>query len=187
MWSSTRASQGHQIPEELLDTESSSKPHLPKEPRIVSPYAPVLAPIAALSRLSLSLKRTASTRSIPLEPNARISYPGTIQQLNTPAVPRSQSSTPSLTRTYTAASSKSRSSNASLGLASIKQQPTNLIPVDQRGNMGCILDNPDPSRIVIFLPSPPPTQGQAGPATSGSLLVINSPSSQKNPSDHHQH
>jgi hypothetical protein len=86
--------------------------------------------------------------------------------------PLSQSSAFSLARTSTVASSKSPSSLSSL--SGPVERPTNLFQVDERGTLGCVLDKPDPSRLVIFLPR---TQDQGqGPATSGLLLVIDSES-----------
>lgn len=159
LWSSTRPSQGQQLPEELVDAEPAKKTRRSSKTPLVSPNPPMLAPIAAFSRLSLSLdsRRASSTPSIPLDAQA---------------VPRSMSGTPSLTRTSTVTSSASLSQSSSSSLTKTVRRPTNLIQVDKRGNVGCILDEPDPPRLVIFLPSVS-VQGQES-AGSGQLLVIDS-------------
>ena len=164
IWSSTRPSPGPQLPEEFVDSELPTKPPTPYA-RTVSPYAPVLAPLASFSRISLSLRptRSASTRSVPVD---------------APALTPTRSITPALTRTSTITSSTSLSSSSSLsGRSSLTRRPTNnMIQVDRRGNVGCILDQPDPPRLVVFLPAS--TSQQQGPkgAGSGSLLVIDSKS-----------
>ncbi|KAK4033070.1 hypothetical protein C8A01DRAFT_50286 [Parachaetomium inaequale] len=140
LWSSTRPSPGSQLPEEFLDSEPSTQPRRTTEPRTVSPYPPILGPLASFSRLSLSLQTTRSSSAGSVLPDAQ-------------AVPRSRSGTPSsLTRTSTVTSSTtSRSSTPSV--SGLTKRPRNLIQVDKRGNMGCILDQPDPPRLVIFLPA----------------------------------
>jgi hypothetical protein len=52
-----------------------------------------------------------------------------------------------------------------------------MIQVDKRGNVGCILDLPDPPRIVVLLPANALQQQGLNGAESGSLLVIDSKSS----------
>jgi hypothetical protein len=158
LWSSSRPSAGSQLPEEFREPERPPKARRTVEPRTVSPYAPVLGPLASFSRLSLSLQRTRSS-----------STGGAPPEQPTTRSPRPQSGdTPSLTRTSTLTSSTSRSSNSSLG--GITRRPTNLIQVDKRGNVGCILDQPDPARLVIFLPAEETTR--AATRSGPSLLVI---------------
>ncbi len=152
LWSSTRVSRGQQIPKELFGSETP-----PQSPPVVSPYPPVVPSLPNFSRFSLSLepRRASSAQSIHLEPQA---------------VPLSPSSTSSLTRTYTTGSSQSSSSGSIPGNPT--KRPTNLIQVDGRGNVGCVLGQPDPPRLVIFL-APPTDQRPQGLSTSASLLVIN--------------
>ncbi|EAQ84110.1 predicted protein [Chaetomium globosum CBS 148.51] len=156
LWSSSRPSAGSQLPEEFRELERPKKARRTVEPRIVSPYVPVLGPLGSFSRLSLSLQRTRSSSDRSALPE---------QQPVRGPLPQS---TPSLTRTSTITSSTSRSSNSSMG--GITKRPTNLIQVDKRGNMGCILDQPDPARLVIFLPVETPIKATTKPAPS--LLVI---------------
>ena len=84
-------------------------------------------------------------------------------------MPLSPSSTSSLTRTYTAASSQSSSSGSLPGKPT--KRPTNLIQLDSRGNVGCVLGQPDPPRLVIFLA--PPTDQRPQVLATASLLVVN--------------
>lgn len=148
-----------------MDSGPEVKSRRSIQSRTTSPYPPVLAPLASFSRFSLSLEptRSSSTGSAFLDAQA---------------APRIQTETPSLTRTSTVASSRSRSSTSSLG--GLARRKTNLIQVDRRGNVGCILDQPDPPRLVIFLPASEAQQRQrskaapAGAGGSSSLLVIDS-------------
>ncbi|KAK4120037.1 hypothetical protein N657DRAFT_636913 [Parathielavia appendiculata] len=161
VWSSTRLSSGSKLPDEFVDKEATKAARRSIQPPTVSPYPPMLGPLASFSRLSLALSqgRPSSVRSVYL--NGQIS-------------PQRQSRTPSFTGTSTASSPSTSQSSTSSTVGATKR-PTNMIQVDRRGTMGCILDQPEPPRLVVFLPSRNETQNQrwkgvtAGP---GSLLVI---------------
>ncbi|KAH6622697.1 hypothetical protein F5144DRAFT_581216 [Chaetomium tenue] len=156
LWSSSRRSAGFQLPEEFREPEHPSAARRTTEPRTVSPYAPVLGSLGSFSRLSLTPRRTRSSSARSVLPDQQ------------PTQGQRRQSAPSLARASTITSSTSRSSNSSLG--GIFERPTNLIQVDRHGNMGYILDQPDPARLTIFLPAEDTTRAARG--SGPSLLVI---------------
>ncbi|GAB1312830.1 hypothetical protein MFIFM68171_03040 [Madurella fahalii] len=158
LWSSTAQYAGPNLPQEFVGSSTVTIRNLPSG--TTSSYPPVIPPMDSFSRLTLSQESTRNTSSES-------------SSLFDAQAAQSRSHTPALTRTSTVTSA-SRSSATSLHAPSIK--PRNIIQVDKRGNVGCILDIPDPPRLVMFLggtqPVASPPQPQSPDYRTASLLVI---------------
>ncbi|KAK3901883.1 hypothetical protein C8A05DRAFT_44566 [Staphylotrichum tortipilum] len=154
LWSSTRLSRGSQLPQEFLE------PVPPPTPLgIVAPDPPFI-PAFSFTQLGDSLDLN------PLDAQAAPRRPSWLARAST--ITSSSSSTATLSTT---ASSRQP--------ASPKPQKSNkIIQVDKKGTEGCILDQPDPPRMVMFLPDP---RGQARIQRPGSLLPPQNPRRRSQP------
>lgn len=174
IWNSTRAPPGPQLPRQLIDPPSPPN----KKDRRESTKSFGSTPLKLLS--------------LPNFSRFSLHFPSESKlQLARPPVPSTSSATPDLTAesTLTARSTSSSSFDKAgdsddLGSFSLpRRRTTNLIQVDDRGNVGCIIDEPDPPRLVIFVPpeswqpQPQPYGSRRSSAVGGqpevaSLLVI---------------
>ncbi|KAL1838770.1 hypothetical protein VTJ49DRAFT_2232 [Mycothermus thermophilus] len=179
LWTSTRPSPGRQLPPQLLDDPLDKKQK--RRQSLIPALPPMLAPIRNFSRLTLSSSPPTTTTTTNNQ-NHRLNLQSSLAA--------SRSDTPSLTGLSTVSTS-SGEDGGDLALSPIQRRTSsNLIQVDNNGNVGCVLDHPDPPRMVIFLSSssdsapqfqpvyqPQPSRRSSVTATAGvpdiaSLLVI---------------